>query len=160
MADKKILIADFDKNNLEYISSLFSADNIEVHEAIDGQEALDKLQSENPDVLLLELMLPKLHGFDLIKKIRKEMGQNIPIVVITGIYKGSWHKSELLNSLGVSEFIEKPFDGELLNSVVFNLIYGEEHIDEELPDPDSVFKTLAEMARVHAEGEGRSGGGA
>jgi DNA-binding response OmpR family regulator len=146
MADKKILIADFDKKNLEHLASIFASTNIEVFVAADGQEAYDIFQSEKPDLLLLEPMLPKLHGFDLIKKIRKELGKETPIVVLTGIYKGSRHKSEALNALGLSDYIEKPFNSEQLKKKVVNLIYIEDPIDEDLPDPDSVFETLVEMA--------------
>jgi len=146
MAEKKILIADFDRKNLDHLASLFSLANIEVFIAMDGQDAYEKFQSENPDLLLLEPMLPKLHGFDLIKKIRKELGKNTPIIILTGIYKGAQHKNEAVNALGVADFIEKPFDSEQLKIKVINLIQREDHIDEELPDPDSVFEALSEMA--------------
>lgn len=147
MVKKKILVADFDKKNLDHLVALFSSPAIEVCTAVDGQEAYDKFRSEMPDLLLLEPMLPKLHGFDLIKKIRNELGKNTPIVVLTGIYKGLQHKNEALNALGATDFIEKPFDNELLKNKVIKMVSNSEDLlDEDLPDPDSIFETLAEMA--------------
>lgn len=151
MAEKKILIADFDKKNLENLTSLFISANLGVSIAIDGQEAFEKFESEKPDLLLLEPMLPKLHGFDIIKKIRKELGKSTPIVVLTGIYKGTRNKNEALGSLGVSAFLEKPFDSEQLKAIVVNLIHGEDHIDEDLPDPESIENILAELAEKSGE---------
>lgn len=50
--------------------------------------AYEKYQTEKPDLIILEAMLPKLHGFDLAQKIYKETQGRVPVVIITGLYKG------------------------------------------------------------------------
>jgi two-component system response regulator VicR len=146
MAEKKILIVDYDKKSIETLKNIFSPHNLHVITATDGQSAYEKFVEENPDIILLEPMLPKLHGFELAKKIREETEGETPIIIVTALYKGSQYKNEAIKSFGVVEYFEKPYNDETLLNAVLNIIYDEVPIEEELPDPEDVIKTLSDMA--------------
>ena len=144
MSDKKILIVDYDLKNLEDMTELFSGQNLEIITATDGQMAYEKYKSEKPDLLLIEAMLPKLHGFDLTQKIFKETKGGVPVVIVTGLYKGRQYKNEAIRSFGAAAYFEKPIDTDKLVESVMNLLHDEMDFDEELPDPDEVIKLLEE----------------
>jgi DNA-binding response OmpR family regulator len=144
MSDQKILIVDYDAKSLENMVDLFSSYKLEIVTAVDGLDAYEKFKSENPNLILLEAMLPKLHGFDLTQKIYKETKGRIPIVIVTGLYKGTQYKNEAIRSFGAADYFEKPFDKDMLVKSVLNLLHDEMDIQEDLPDPESVLKLLSD----------------
>ncbi len=146
MAEKKILIVDYEKKSIEALKNLFLPHNLQVVTATDGQEAYEKFVEEKPDIILLEPMLPKLHGFELAKKIREESEGETPIIIVTALYKGSQYKNEAKKSLGVVEYFEKPYNDETLMNAVLNIIHDEVSIEEELPDPEGIIKALSDLA--------------
>ncbi len=146
MAEKKILIVDYEKRSIEALKTIFLPFNLQIITAFDGQSAYEKFFKEKPDLVLLEPMLPKLHGFELVKKIREESEGETPIIIVTALYKGSQYKNEAIKSLGVAEYFEKPYDDEALLNAVLNIIHDEVPIEEDLPNPEDIIKTLAEMA--------------
>lgn len=144
MTDKKILIVDYDAKSLENMVNLFADYKLEIVTAADGEEAYEKFKSEKPNMVLLEAMLPKLHGFDLTQKISKETKGRVPVVIVTGLYKGTQYRNEAIRSFGAADYFEKPFDEEKLVKSVLNLLHDEMNIEEDLPDPDAVLKLLAD----------------
>ncbi|MEE9500496.1 MAG: response regulator [Candidatus Aminicenantaceae bacterium] len=150
MPEKKILIVDYDTKNLEHITELFTSQKLNIVTANDGQMAYEKYQEEKPDLIILEAMLPKFHGFDLTQKIYSETKGSVPIVIVTGLYKGAQYKNEALRSFGAADYFEKPFDDNQLVSSVMNLLSDEIDIEEELPDPDTVLSYLSQMSRKTA----------
>ena len=144
MSEKKILIVDYDAKNLESLEELFSSYKLEVITATDGQMAYEKYKSESPHLIVLEAMLPKIHGFDLTQKIHKESKGQVPIVIVTGLYKGAQYRNEAIRSFGAADYFEKPYEQEELVRAVFNLLHDEVNIEEELPHPDDVLKLLEE----------------
>lgn len=151
MAEKKILIVDYDKKSIEALKNIFSPYNLQVITATDGQSAYEKFVEEKPDIILLEPMLPKLHGFELAKKIREESEGETPIIIVTALYKGSQYKNDAIKSLGVVEYFEKPYNDETLLNAVLNIIHDEVPIEEELPDPEDVIKTLSDLTDIFLE---------
>lgn len=144
MADKKILIVDYDSNSLDSMAKIFEPYEFQIIKATDGLSAYDLFQREKPDLVVLEAMLPKLHGFDLAKKISNESKGKVPVIIVTGLYRGPVYRNEALNYLGASEYFEKPFDeGKLIESVL-NLLKEEEEIQEELPDSDTILESLSQ----------------
>ncbi|MFQ6107923.1 MAG: response regulator transcription factor [Candidatus Aminicenantales bacterium] len=155
MPEKKILIVDFDVNSLHSLTDLFKSHGMEVVTATDGISAYEKFKEEKPDAVILEAMLPKLHGFDLTLKIFQETKGQIPVIILTGVYKGPQYKSEALRSFGASDYYEKPVDEKKLMDAVMGLLTEEEDIKEELPSPESVLKNLAEMVPGRIRGSQR-----
>lgn len=80
----KILVVDDEKDIVEIVSKKLKAHDYEVVEAFDGEEALSKVCSEEPDVILLDLMMPKLNGFEVLQKIRETFTKKwIPVIIIS-----------------------------------------------------------------------------
>jgi len=153
MAAKKILIVDYDPRSIESLSELFAGHKIEVVTAMDGVEAYEKFKADEPDLVLLEAMLPRMHGFDLAQKITHDTKGRVPVIIVTAVYKGHQYRNEALRTFGVSDYFEKPYDQDKLLNRVLSLIGKggevEEDVSEipELPDPDSVIQTLTEMLK-------------
>ncbi len=153
MAEKKILIVDYDTKSIESLSKLFEAYEIEVMTAMDGVDAYEKFKSDEPDLVLLEAMLPRMHGFDLAQKIYHDTKGRIPVIIVTAVYKGHQYRNEALRTFGVSDYYEKPYDQDKLVNRVLSLIGERGEVEEdiseipELPDPDSVIETLTEMLK-------------
>ncbi len=153
MAGKKILIVDYDTKSIESLSKLFEAHEIEVMTAMDGVDAYEQFKADEPDLVLLEAMLPRMHGFDLAQKIYQDTGGRVPVIIITAVYKGSQYRNEALRTFGVSDYYEKPYDEDKLVNRVLSLIGEGEEVEEDisevlgLSDPDSVIETLKEMLK-------------
>ncbi len=153
MAAKKILIVDYDPKSIKSLSELFAGHKIEVVTAMDGVEAYEKFKADEPDLVLLEAMLPRMHGFDLAQKITHDTKGRVPVIIVTAVYKGHQYRNEALRTFGVSDYFEKPYDQDKLLNRVLSLIGegGEVEGDvseiPELPDPDSVIQTLTEMLK-------------
>ena len=153
MARKKILIVDYDTKSIESLSKLFEAHKIEVMTAMDGVDAYEKFKADEPDLVLLEAMLPRMHGFDLAQKIYQDTKGRVPVIIVTAVYKGHQYRNEALRTFGVSDYYEKPYDQDKLVNRVLSLIGERGEVEEdiseipELPDPDSVIETLTEMLK-------------
>lgn len=143
MAEKKILIVDYDTQSLESLAQLFRSHKFQILKATDGSSAYEKFKSEKPDLVILEAILPKLHGFDLAKKISQETKGKVPIIFVTGLYRGPQYRHEALTSLGASDYFEKPFDRQKLVASTLNLLNEEPEIQEELPDSKSIIESLS-----------------
>lgn len=148
MAEKKILIVDYDSKSLDYLSGLFESYEFKILKATDGLSAYETYKSEKPDLIILEAMLPKMHGFDLTKKISQETDGKLPIIIVTGLYRGSQYRNEALNFLGASDYFEKPVDEGRLKETVLNYLELETEIREELPNPDSVFSSISNRIKA------------
>lgn len=83
---KKILIVDDDLTLREMYEERLKYDGYVVIGASDGEEALEKTHSEKPDLILLDVMMPKLNGIDVMKRLREdETTKDIPIIVLTAL---------------------------------------------------------------------------
>ena len=153
MAGKKILIVDYDTKSIESLSKLFEAYEIEVMTAMDGVDAYEKFKADEPDLVLLEAMLPRLHGFDLAQRIYQDTKGRVPVIIVTAVYKGHQYRNEALRTFGASDYFEKPYDQDKLVNRVLDLIGEGGEVEEDiseipgLPDPDSVIETLTEMLK-------------
>ena len=153
MAGKKILIVDYDTKSIDSLSKLFEPHEIDVMTAMDGVDAYEKFKDDEPDLVLLEAMLPRMHGFDLAQKIYQDTKGRVPVIIVTAVYKGHQYRNEAIRTFGVSDYFEKPYDQDKLVNRVLNLIGEREEVEEDiseipgLPDPDSVIETLTEMLK-------------
>jgi len=107
---KKILVVDDEDDIRLLISRVLMEKGYLVVTAGRGLEAIKKVQTDNPDMIILDAMLPEVHGFDICKKIKgsKKYG-HIPVIMISAIYRGWRYAQDLKDSYGVDDFIEKPF---------------------------------------------------
>ena len=106
MASKKILIVDDDVNICELLRLYLTKEGFETIVANDGEAALQIALNGSPDLVLLDIMLPKLDGWQVCRAIRKESG--VPIIMTTA--KGETFDKILGLELGADDYVTKPFD--------------------------------------------------
>jgi DNA-binding response OmpR family regulator len=147
MTGKKILIVDYDSQSLEAMVKMLQSQKVHFIKAADGQAAYDKFKSEKPDLVILEAILPKIHGFDLTKKISQESGGRVPVIIVTGLYRGPQYKHEALSSFGAADYFEKPVDADKFVASVTQLLHDDEDIEEDLPDSDTVIEGLSQKIK-------------
>ena len=113
----KILVADDITQNVKLLRVILTASAYDVIEAYNGEEALEKEKTENPDLILLDVMMPGLTGYEVCQKLRAdEMTKNIPIVMITALHEMDDRIKGI--EAGADDFISKPFNkAELLARV-------------------------------------------
>lgn len=156
MAEKKILVVDYDTKSLAGMAKLLKANKFCVVTAADGQAGYSAFLAEKPDLVVLEAMLPKMHGFDLTKKISRETQGRVPVVLVTGVYKGPGYRQEATSGLGAADYFEKPVHPEAFLAAIKRLLHDEEDIDEELPDSNAIIEALSQRGRGHSSPDGES----
>ncbi|BDR56569.1 response regulator YycF [Xylocopilactobacillus apis] len=115
---KKILVVDDEKPITDIIKFNLSKEGFDVVTAFDGEDALAKTKSESPDLILLDLMLPKIDGLEVARQIRKT--QNTPIIIISA--KDDEIDKIIGLELGADDYVTKPFSNrELVARVKANL---------------------------------------
>ena len=118
---KKILIVDDEPNIIMSLEYTFKKSNFEVFIARDGQEALDILQNETPDAIILDVMMPNVDGYATITEIKKdEKLQHCKIVFLSAKNKESDIEKGL--SLGANAYMTKPFSIKKLVDKINELI--------------------------------------
>jgi DNA-binding response OmpR family regulator len=147
VSEKKILIVDYDAGTIESLIRLFKPYRFQVITASDGVTAYEKFKLESPDLVILEAILPKLHGFDLTRRIVQESRGTVPVVIVTGLYRGPQYKHEALATFGASEFIEKPFNEDYLIRTVLTLLKEKVDIEIDLPTVAEVVAYLGKQMK-------------
>ncbi len=113
MANKKILVVDDEKELVEMIKMRLEANDYETITAYDGHEALEKARKEKPDLIILDLMLPKIDGYKVCGLLKADTRYNkIPIIMFTARAQESDEK--LGFECGADAYITKPFESEVL----------------------------------------------
>ena len=103
---KKVLIVEDEKNIVDILRFNLQRSGYETCEAYDGLDGLEKARSENPDIILLDVMLPKMIGFDVCQTLRKE-GNNVPVIILTAREEEA--DKVLGLEIGADDYITKPF---------------------------------------------------
>lgn len=104
---KVILVADDSTTICVLVEELLTDAGFIVITANDGQEAYEKITHQDPDLVVLDLLMPKMTGFDVLKKVRAE-NNNVPVLVMTAIYKKA-SQVVAVKEMGADGYIEKPF---------------------------------------------------
>ena len=113
---KKILLVDDDREIVESMRIALDASGFEVVVARDGNQGLAMVEREDPDLVVLDMMMPKRSGFLVLEKLRRTRPVPVRVVMITA-NEGSRHKA-YAEMLGVDDYIRKPFAMDrLLDSV-------------------------------------------
>ncbi len=134
-ANPKILVVDDEDDIRKLLSRVLTQKGYQVVEASKGIQALELVREHVPDVILLDAMLPEVHGFDICRRIKgsKRYG-HIPIVMVSAIYRGWRVAADLKSSYGVEAVLEKPFKiGDVLAHVENALEgRGEPHVEDDI----------------------------
>jgi len=118
---KKILIVEDEVDILQLFAVRIEVNGYDVVTAVDGEEALEKVNSENPDLILLDLMIPKIDGYEVCRTLKfDDETKNIPIIILSALNEAV-DKQKALDA-GVDAYFVKPFDLEELVQKIKELI--------------------------------------
>jgi len=120
--NKKILVVDDEPSIIQMVTSRLKASGFETCSAGDGDEALRKTRSNRPDLIILDVMLPKMDGFQVCATLKQdERYKEIPIVLLTA--KGGDESRQIgLEECGADDYLTKPFDARLLLEKISKLL--------------------------------------
>jgi len=142
MADKvKVLVADDEQNVVDFIADLLSQSHFEVSKAFNGKGVLDSLQKSQPDIILLDITMPDMNGFEVCEAIRKSPEHaSLPILMITG----NEDETAIVKALesGADDYITKPFKNENLVHKIETLL--DQAKSNELPSRHYLSKLQSE----------------
>ena len=145
---KKVLVVDDDHNTVKYLSVVLSENGYDPVPAYDGSEGLQKITQAKPDLIVLDVMMPKKTGFVLFEQLKKdEQYRDIPILMLTGV-------SGILDELEShkEETFEKPYDTlrEALKKKIREMrsedLVGPEMFIDKPVDPDSFIAKVEKLS--------------
>jgi two-component system alkaline phosphatase synthesis response regulator PhoP len=115
----RILVVDDERDTLDLIDLTLSSAGYEVHLANNGAESLEKIRQDRFDVILLDIMMPDMTGFDVLRTLNQERNELPPVIFLTA--KSLPEDREMGLQLGAKDFLIKPVTrGTLLDSIKRN----------------------------------------
>lgn len=130
---KKILAVDDEKHIVRLVEVNLQRAGYEVETAYDGREALEKVKKSKPDLIVLDVMMPHLDGFSVLKALKQDPEtKSIPVIMLTAkaqdadVFRG-WQS-------GVDSYLTKPFNPLELITFVERILDAAEHKDEDVID--------------------------
>lgn len=124
MGVPRVLIVDDERDIVESIKFNLELENVEFLEAYDGEEALAKAKKECPDLIILDIMLPKMNGYKVSRLLKfDEKYKDIPIIMLTARTQDSDLK--IGEDTGADEYVIKPFDMEKLIALIKQYLFPE-----------------------------------
>ena len=115
-----VLIVDDDREIAESLKYTLTSKGFEVSVAVDGNQGVAYAEAKNPDLVILDMMMPRRSGFLVLERLRQSTEVPVPVIMITG-NEGARHR-EYAEMLGVNDYIHKPFTMERLLSSIANLL--------------------------------------
>ena len=117
----KVLIVDDEENNLNLISALLSNNGYLYDTARNGLEALEKVKEYSPDLILLDILMPKMDGYEVCRRLKDDLlTQHIPVIMVTALFDRDSRIKGL--EAGANDFLTKPVDGAELMIRARNLL--------------------------------------
>ncbi|HET6339110.1 MAG TPA: response regulator [Polyangiales bacterium] len=143
--DKKVLVVDDDEEICKLIELALSQVGLPTIEVHSGTEALEMIRTIDPDVIILDAVLPGIHGFDICRRLRgSQRYGEIPIVIVSAIHRGWRVAEDLREAYGIQHVFEKPIDLQRLARTVSSLVEG-----HELSHDTSALSAEAEAELTH-----------
>jgi len=124
----KILLVDDDPDVRQAISDVLESRDYQVVTARDGEEALEKLKGEKPDLMILDLLMPRMDGFAVCRELQDPSWseyKKMPVLVLTAVREGASRRRYQLETgqtLDVDDYLEKPIDIHILLERVARLL--------------------------------------
>lgn len=115
----KILVAEDNELNIKLVTAIFKKYNIIPDIALNGKVAVEKLKNSHYDILLLDMQMPEMNGYQTTSYIRGEMRSNIPIIALTAHAMAG--EKERCIQMGMNDYVSKPFDTEVLIKKIISL---------------------------------------
>ncbi len=151
-SDYKILIVDDVKANVMLLKALVKKNDFQIIEAYDGKQALEMFEEHKPNLILLDIMMPILDGYQVLEKIRTgDVNPDVSIILITALD----NKEEVVKgfSAGANDYISKPFNNKELEARVrhqISLIAAKHEIEQKTKDLISAIKNRDKLYSVIA----------
>lgn len=121
MAKQKILVVDDEADLVETLKFRLEANNYEVISSCDGKDALEKARKEAPNLIILDIMLPKLDGYKICRMLKYDQKyKHIPVIMFTSRAQESDRK--LGGEVGADAYITKPFEPDILLGKIKELL--------------------------------------
>ncbi len=119
--EKTILVVDDSTTNVVLLDAILSEKGYKIVKALSALEAYSCIEKSMPDLILLDLLMPQINGFDFLKKVKADvLTQNIPIIVISAVTNPD--DIRLTKNLGAAEFVEKPINIQNLKEMVEKML--------------------------------------
>ncbi len=112
--DKLIVIVDDDDSVRELLEFLVRKEGFNVETAADGEEGLGKIQKLLPNLVILDLMLPRYGGFEILRQLQQGETSRVPIIIVTGRYTDRTTADMIRQESNVMDFLEKPIKANML----------------------------------------------
>jgi len=129
MAAKRVLIVDDDEGVRMFVAGVMEAEGWETEEALNGQQALDSAELDAPDLIILDVSMPVMDGFEAFKRLRDSpFTDKVPIIMLTGINEEqgeSYDRDRMEEEFGVEgpeDFVDKPVDPVFLLQSVMGVV--------------------------------------
>jgi two-component system sensor histidine kinase/response regulator len=138
-----ILVIDDEPDNFDVVETLLDSENYLIHYAPSGQQALSRLQIFQPDLILLDVMMPDLDGMEVCRRIKADkIWQAVPIIMLTALTA----KEDLARCLaaGADDFISKPVNGVELRARVHSML----RIKQQHDNMQALFKLREDMVNM------------
>lgn len=153
MNNKKILVVDDEADIVELITFQLERDGYKVISAKDGIEAVSKINRDKPDLVLLDIMMPRMSGLDVVEFIRgKDDTISLPIIIISA--KSTEDDIVEGMELGADDYLTKPFSLKVLSAKVNSLFRRREHfqalLDSSFKEESISYKELTLNKRCHS----------
>ena len=151
--DKKVLVVDDDDDVRALLRLTLEHAGIPVIEASTGSAALETIRDQSPDLIVLDAVLPGIHGFDVCRRLHasQRYGQ-VPIVIVSAIHRGWRLEEDLREAYGVEHVFDKPLDLDRLTRTIAHLLEG-----KPVPHDDAVLSAAAEAHLTHGMAAFESG---
>jgi DNA-binding response OmpR family regulator len=121
-SDKLVMIVDDDESVVDLLEFVVKKEGFRVARSLDGEDGLKKIQAMLPDIILLDLMLPRYGGFEVLRQLQSGDTANIPIIIITGRYTDRTTAEMIRQESNVMDFMEKPIKPALLAMALHKLL--------------------------------------
>ena len=119
MNRNKILIVDDEPNVCNFLSEFLDYKGFEPTITLSGKEALQQLESEDFDLVLLDIIMPEMNGFEVLERIN-QIGNKVPVIILTGVRDQNVANDSI--EMGAVDFISKPIDlDQLEQSILVNI---------------------------------------
>ncbi|GAK61188.1 response regulator receiver modulated serine phosphatase [Candidatus Vecturithrix granuli] len=142
----KILVVDDYAENVELVQELLTTNGYQVTTAYSGEEALEKIHREIPDLILLDIMMPKMDGYEVCEELRKdEETKDIPIIFVTAKTEVKDWTHAIFN-IGVNSYITKPINPKKLLEKVKSVLRMKQSRDELRKTREKLSKTIGDSA--------------
>jgi len=124
MIDSKVLLIDDDADLLQLATVIFKKEGAQVITARDGMDGVSKLFTHHPDLIILDVMMPGMNGFEVCQRIRQV--SDTPLIMLTALN----HEQEMLRGLeaGADDFLSKPFNADILLARAKTVLRRSEHL--------------------------------